>query len=427
MAYGKNDSNLNKVAPYGGNLSQRAQRVRQSKESGFSGSKGGGRPYWVNTFKCPQDHSRIGRLIPGAYEQTLIIDGDIVTDEYEYVMYSEHFEGVSKRGGICSAGAYYREAMFGDPNKAEPCYGCQIWREDYEVRKQKKASGDKTKGPNRISRRDMFAWTWWDYGAWYKVDRTDERGAPVLNQNTGEPYYDWVMGQPNDPTYSHCTCKYGHLLAWPMGETYHDALLDYNCEQISSDCATCGSVGTIKSIMRTCGNPECGNVIYMADETTLTPEQQKKIEVEPYTCPICKQTGPTEEVISCDVCMSRNLTCKRATIFDVDIEVKAQGTKGQQTFLHILSRSAPQAIQVQDPEILKAIKPLNLLRQYSPTPYEHQQKIWSSSTTGSAPSPHGVRSAVHPAQQNPMMPSMMGPGLKVPLPPQQQYQSYEDE
>lgn len=389
MSFGKNPEQLGRVVPYGGNLSQRARHLAHARQN--RGSGGGAAPYWKDTLKVPQDHARFGRLIPGAYVQPVSFDGKTVEQvTYEYVMFKEHFMGGRvNRGGICSSGP-----LFSSRQHRDPCHGCDIFWEDVEVRKAKKQSGDKTKGPNRISLRDMYAFTWWDYGAWYHAPRKDGQGRIVTDQN-GAPRLDWVMGQENDSRYSGCEWKYGHLLAWPMGETYRDTLLSAN-DYIMQDCANCGGRGVIQFVSKNCAG--CGATVYDA-ATSLTPEQRTQVDNSPHQCQ-CGHNGFLTEMINCGSCGNG----KRASVFDVDLQITAVGSKGQQTFLQILNRSEPRPIQVQDPEVLKGIQPLDLIQKFSPTPLDKQAEWWG---TGEQRQPAPQAPPPAPQMQQPVAPQMV--------------------
>ena len=206
-----------------------------------------------------------------------------------------------------------------------------------------------------------------------------------------------------------------------MGETYKDTLLHYNDHTVCNDCAACGSQGTIHCVEKICGNPACEHPVYDPNNTTMTPEQVEKIENEPYTCPVCGQTNFINELIECQKCLANGWEPRRASIFDIDLEITAVGTKGQQTVLQILNRSTPRPIQIQDPELLKTVQPLDLAKKFCPTPVEKQREMWGIK----APAPNvqqPLGAAAPPAQagppqvpqqpmQQPQMPTM---GVSMP-------------
>lgn len=397
MAFGKDPRGTEGIVPFGGGTMQQRDAFRRSKQKEARANRGGGAPYWKGIFKLPQEFSRLGRFIPGAYPNTFSLDGETVqTSTLEYLIFAEHFHGATKRGAICSAGPLY-----GNKKKAEPCAGCQLFWEDVRERQAKKSRGDKSKGPNRMSRREMFAFTWWDYGLWLKLPRTDDHGNVIINPNTNQPYTDWEMAHPNDPRQGQYEGKWGNLVAWPMSETHKDQLFTYADRTVRSDCATCGSQGTITAMAKVCGNPNCQQMVYDPQNSTLTIEQREKLEAEPYQCPHCGERHFIEEIIACRVCGQHNLVPKRANIFDVDLELIAVPSgDGKQTNLQILNRSNPRPIQVQDPEVLKNIKPMDLVAKFRPTPIEKQYELWGLSA--------GTQQSQQGAQGMPGMPAMQG-------------------
>lgn len=393
MSFGKDPRGADGVTPFGGGtMSQRDQFRKKQAQAARAQRAVTSVPYWKDTFKLPQDHSRIGRFIPGAYKQLYTLDDETVQEQVlEYVIYNEHFHGASKRGCICSAGPLFR-----NKKKAEPCLGCGMFWEDVQARKQKKARGDNSKGPNRMSLRSSYAFNWYDYGLWLKLPQTDAHGAIVMNQNTGQPYYDWTAVPPNDPRQQQFEGKWGNLVPWPMNETHKDQLFKYMDMTIRHDCAACGSQGSIMCTAKVCGNPACRYMVYDPQNTTLTMQQRDELDATPYTCPNCNQTNFIEEVLGCRVCAAHNMTPRRAGLFDVDLDLVAVPSgDGKQTNLQILNRSNPRPLQVTDPEVLKTIKPLDLISKFQPTPVEKQSEVWGiplerDAPTGVPGAPMGV-------------------------------------
>ena len=426
MAYGKDEGQLNRVVPFGGSLNQRARHLMQSKENASQNRSRGGAPYWASTFKCPTNHSRILRLIPGQYEEQYSDDDQTVsTIIVEYYSFREHYHGALNRGAICSAGPLFKNKQL-----AEDCEGCTMYWEDWNVRKQKKAQGDKSRGPNRMSMRDQHVFTVWDYGLWLKIPRVDNQGNIKTNQQN-QPYYDWVMAQTGDPRVNQFESKFGHLIPWPMGKTYLDTLLSYN-DTVQKDCATCGAQASIQCVSKICGNPTCEYELLDPRTTTLSPEQLDSINMKPQTCPACGQTTFVNDMIECPHCLSKGWQPRRASIFDVDLEVKAVASgNGNQTLLQILNRSNPRDIQVQDPEIRKLIVPLDLPKKFASTPVQKQREIWGiaapnpmnniggamgqtvqQNTISQTQAPQGQVSYQPP--QQPQMPAMTPPQMTMP-------------
>lgn len=410
MAFGKDPRGADGIAVFGGGtMSQRDNFRKHAQEQAKAERGSSSVPYWTDTFKPPQTHSRLGRFIPGQYKQLYTDDGETSYETtLEYYIYQEHFNAQVRKGAICSAGPLFR-----NKKKAEPCLGCKIFWEDYEVRRAKKARGDNSKGPNRMSLRTCYAFNWYDYGLFIKLPRTDEKGEAVMNRSTGQQYYDWVMAPPNDPMQSQYESKWGKLLAWPMSDTHKGQLFKYMDMTIVNDCVTCGNRGSIVCVMKVCGNPQCRQPIYDPTNTTLNMEQREKIDSVPYTCPHCGQCLFVDEVISCQACAQHGLQPKRANIFDVDLEIIAVPTgTGMQTNLQFLNRSGPRPIPL-DPEIVKTIKPIDLVQKFAPTKNEKQSELWGIPLAGAEQATTG---GMPQMQQQVQVPQQVHPPMQTAVP-----------
>lgn len=397
MAFGKEASHLANIYGFGGNLMQKAKTAarrptRTAKGSAF---------YWKDTYHPSEIQADIVRLIPGDYRQQFTLDGEnVVEDSFPFVIYREHHNG--KRGCICSGGPLWANSKL-----AQPCPSCTIFWEDVRERKAKKARGDNTKGPNRMSTRDQFAFTVWDYSLYFEVPDVDSNGQYRMNPKTNSPYTHWEKGNQNDPQYQGRPWKLGNLLPWSMSETNKNLLLAFDKEQVGKTCVSCKSRGSIYPTMRVCGNPQCQAPIYDPNNCTLTPEQREQIDNYPYACQKCGQTGYSTEQIACSVCTQP----RRTTLFDVDLQVQLIQA-GDKKMLQIWNFSEPRPIQVADPEVLKTIQPLDLLKKFAPTPPETQMKIYGFQQVA-APTP--------PPAAMPQMPHMGAP-MGMPQAPQYQPQ-----
>ena len=400
MAFGKDPDQLANIPAYGGNAVQQAKALARRDIP----PQGKGMPYWKSLFILPDTHSTIIRLIRGDYEQQVSFDKEnIVTARLTHVRFIEHHNG--KRGGICSGGPlWYRKG------KSLECPSCGMYWEDKTAITNWKAAkkmGQLLPEPiKRMSATERFGYSMWDYGLYFQVPDIDGNGQVRMNPRTNQPYSNWVPGSPNDPHFQGYPWKNGNLLSWAMPFTYHETLLNLEKQKIGTCCATCGTVGSIQSVMRTCAF--CGDFIYDPNQCQLTEEQRTAIDDYPHTCQKCGKTGFTTEQIRCGNCAKP----VRATLFDVDLEVMKIGSKGKQTFVQVLSFSPPRPIQVQDPQILATIKPLNLLRKFSPTPPDVQRKMFGIGAVQALPQPQGQQ---HPAQgmqgMVPQAPPQLFPGM----------------
>lgn len=442
MAFGKDPNGAEGVVPFGGGTITQQDRYRkQAAQAARSSKSTGSAPYWADTFKLPSDHSRLGRFIPGAYAQKYTIDDENVLEQtLEYYMVREHYNG--KRGGICSAGPLFRNKKM-----AQPCLGCDIFWEDVRERSEKKKRGDQSRGPNRMSLRNLYVFNWWDYGLWLKVPRTDGAGQVMVSRNTNQPFFDWVPAASQDPRANQYESKWGNLVAWPMSESYKDTLFKYMDMTIRHDCAMCGSQQTIVCYAKVCGNPACKTPIYDPNNCSLTMNERESLESEPYLCPTCNTRHFIDELVTCRVCNQYSAKPRRATLFDVDLElISVPSGEGKQTNLQILNRSTPRPIQVADPRILETIKPIDLIKKFSPTPLSKQSELWNipivdkNATKQASGAPSGQQGGLPsmvpggmPATGQPSFPGIQQPGgmpsaqpqYQQPVQPQYQQPQYQ--
>lgn len=369
MAFGKDTGNLKNVSAYGAKTLRQVANKQQAAQQASRPPKGGQGAFWRGAFKPPFHKETRGRLIAGSYDiATATSNGTIeVVEGLPYFTYTEHFDGRNKRGSICSAGPFMN---FKD--KRDPCYGCDMFYDSMEVDPQ---TGKRR--PGRVSKRDLYSFTWMHYGTFFKVDRVDKNGQLVLNQNTGKPYYDWVEGSPKNPKFAGKESMEGQLMHWPMGYTHFKTLLEYD-RKIGKSCAACGTKDSIESVAWVCG--KCGEAVIEMDSTTLEPQEVQQLTEQPTRCPSCGHEDYLEEVIECAGCSNP----VRATLFDVDLDVQRLQASdgGNQTSLMISGWSAPRPI----PEKYKEkAKSLDLDKIYAPTPLEEQERIFGISSSRRQP------------------------------------------
>lgn len=366
MAFGKDPSHLQNIPAHGGSIrgGSYAQRMRYAARRPERQRPRGNSFYWIDTYSPPEITTDIIRLIPGSYTFDRSDDQEtIVTDTLGFFRYREHYNG--RRSCICSAGPLWR-----NKKAAQPCPACDIYWEDWQERMDKKARGDQTKGPNRMSCRDKYVFNVWDYGLYFEMPTVDDKGQIRVNPKTNQPYTHWVKGAANDPRFQGRPWKQGDLRPWSMSENHIKTLFAYNA-QIGKTCKNCGTRDSLRCVMKVCGNKECSAPIYDPNSTEMTQEQREALESSPIQCPHCRQIVFIEEQLECSHCQNP----ERATFFDVDLQVQATGEKGQQTYLQIFNWSDPRPIQV-DTEVLKTITPIDLPSRYAPTPPAMQLKLF---------------------------------------------------
>lgn len=353
----------NQVVGFGGSMMQVAADAARKRKRG-----GSSRPYWADAFKPNEMVADTIRLVPGDYTTLRVGDNDqlyeVHTEWWEYI---EHYHGVLQRSGICSAGPH----AYGKPSLRQPCHGCDIDRAAYEERK---AAGKKGRGP--ISKSRKYAVNVIDMGVFHKVPQLDDKGYYKMNEKTGQPYLRWskCKGVGCQECQISQENKRGRIQPWHMSRAHFLSLLGY-ARSIGTCCTTCLGRGVISTVSWHCGNPQCGAVVFDMATTTANLEQIMEIVNKPYHCMHCGTTMFPVERIRCVNCEARGTQPRRATIFDVDMQVRAVRTgDGEQTNLMVEATSDPKPIDQEFQELLQYAPDLSKL--CSPTPLEEQARIW---------------------------------------------------
>jgi len=372
MAFGKNPANRADIVPYGGSFAQKAAMASRKPPTGRNNRR---TPYWVDQFRPSESLPDTIRLVPGEYKiQSLDDSGNVVEDTYPWFRYTEHYHGGLKKGAVCSAGPFRMKR-----GQREPCYGCDLFWEDYTIRRQKRdETGQRVETPNRVSMRDMYVFNVLDLGSFYETDQVDRNGRVRMNQQ-GAPYQEWrKLTHPNDPEAIGKKQRKGRLQPWAMGTNHFNALRGY-AEHIAQSCAGCGTRGdaltpALQTVFYACGNPDCRTPLIDCTESTLSPEQIQEVISTPQRCSSCGIVGFLREMVSCEVCAQNKTEPKRAWIFDVDMQIKRQRSPdSNQSQLIVLATSVPKDI---DPEYLALANPIDLPERFKPTPLDEQHALW---------------------------------------------------
>ena len=404
MAFGKDPARLGQVAPFGGSTRQQAAfATRRHKSSG------GSKLIFRNQFQPSLYVPDTIRVVPGSFWQQFLDDnGNLVEGNFPFWSYLEHFHGVFKKSAFCSGGVYRWQK-----GASAPCHGCDIYWEDWNIRK---STGDKNR-PKRVSMRDMFAYSVVDQGVFHEVEDTNQSGQVKINPGTKQPYMTWV--KCDGPQCQICPLgkktKQGHAQPWPMGKRHFGTLTAFD-DQIGLGCMTCGSRVSVTTVLWHCGNPECGETMIDMSTTTLTHEQLHDRTNEPQKCPRCQQSHFMQDLYECSVCTPQGVSALRATIFDVDMQVRRQQNPGESgTQLLILGTGDPQPI---DPAFSEIAKPQKLDSMYGPTDLNLQAKLFQVQVQQQQlPPPQGQV----PDQQQPA-PQGQAPQGQASQQPYQQYQ-----
>lgn len=367
MAYGKDSSQLDALSGF----RQRQRAMEQQKP------KRGSIPHYVNKYvPSLHDTDRI-RCIPGQFTvQYATSPTELREEVLPYFTFIEHYDGSLKTSSFCSGGPFsdYK-------GKAEKCRGC-----DRHWSMRPKLPTGKM-GKSVVSKRPMFALTVLHFHPYARVPQVNPQGAPVLNPNTGEPYYNWQRVEPHQRIeFANYEQRDVQRMHWPMGKSHWDQLAGYDAD-IGKGCTVCGSKESIRSLAWLCG--KCGDAAIDFETSTLPPEEVNKIINNPFTCRTCNTRDYLKEYIECAVCSPKGIAPIRATIFDVDLNLRRMKSgDGEQTVIQVTGWSAPYAL---GEDLAELNKPLKLDEIYAPTPWEAQVHKWGESdsvkpmTTGSVP------------------------------------------
>lgn len=376
MAFGKNENDKLALQGLQGTFSQRAaHRRKQEMTRGDGGGKGP--PYWMGNFR-PSEMPDTIRCIPGSYTVQEIdgANGELMDVQLEFFPFIEHYHGGLKKGAICSAGPHH-----GNRQKRSPCLGCDVFWEDFETRKQRSAElGVKVNTPKRVSKSNKYAITVLDTGTFYETESVDSRTGQVRVGSNGKPFMEWVkLRYANDPAAQGKKMKQGAVMPWVLNSTEFDLLQAYSEKNIGTCCSGCGTWGhqmnpTLVTLQHICQH--CNHVLIDVQTSTTPPNQIAEIIKAPIQCKNCGNRNFALEVVHCPTCAQRGTQPKRATLWDVDIQVQLVPSAKDPTKhdLMINGYTAPQAIGAQFADIAK---PLDLVKKFCPTPIAQQASLWN--------------------------------------------------
>lgn len=373
MAYGKDQNVLRNT----GSFRQRAGQFNSNRDEQRSKARGAA-PYFVGQFKPPTDDAATIRILEGHYKvQEPHARGkddkgntiwEIEEVDMPFMPWVEHYDGRNEKSSICSAGPL---AM--DKHQRQPCHGCDI---HYSTRE---TGADGKKKSDRMSRREMYAFSIIDYGRYHNLPQVDRQTGQIRRGEDGQPYMQWVpcVGTGCDGCKSNAETKQGQTRHWSMGWGHYQTLLSTDSE-IGKSCAGCGGQETIQGRAWLC--PNCGDGVIDLQSTSLKKEEVVAVTERVFHCN-CGYHGFLQELIECRQCSGAGGTARRATLFDVDMQVKRVETssgQGKQTALSIVRFSQPRPI---DKFFEPLNKPMALDKIYVPTPLDNQATLFGVSST----------------------------------------------
>ena len=376
MSFGKQDAHLANIGGYGATSSQQMGNASRRQSGPRKGL-----PSWANNFSPNEGQPDSIRLIPGEYDAERInaTTGEIYSEKVPWMEFTEHFHATNKKSIICSAGIHRDN----DWKKAQPCRGCDIWREDLQERQRiERETGVKPQGPKRMSKQTKYAFLVLDMGDFFKGFRLDERGQPRSNSSTGQRYTDWIKYfDPSQPEYvlayhesvrtqKPMEWKHGLIQSWPVGYGQFNVISGY-VDLIQRHCRSCGGMECLHTSTWVC--PFCSAPTFQAGASTLPQDEVKKLVNQIKVCTNCNQQAYPKAVTHCRYCQNP----VPANLYDVDLRVY-QTRVNKTPQLQIPWSSQPKAI---DPSFTDSLAKIpELVKKFAPTPYEEQVTLFGQPT-----------------------------------------------
>lgn len=412
MSFGKDQTQLQGVAVFGGTTAQRAANAGRRKKRGGGG---GNRPYWADTFKPHETRVDVVRLVPGSYMTQRVEEDVVTTEETAWYEFLEHFNASVNRGAICSGGPHrFNKAM------REACHGC--------------ATREAESRDNRtMSSAEKYGFAVVDTGLYHRVPQVDRKTGQIrMNAKENVPYTEWVKctGRGCQDCPRAVENRYGYIQPWIMAKTHFTALNGY-ATGIGTCCVTCKQRGCISSIDWRCANPACGAIHIDMANSTMTDEQIAEVTNKPLVCHACQSTTFLQETMWCGYCSPAGAQPVRATIFDVDLHVQAPRTgENNSTVLQVVGMTDPKPIDPQFEEMLKFAPDLS--KKFAPATMAEQESLWRISPSqpaapalqAQAPQMGAQAPQVHTQQYGGAPVQQAIPPMQPQVPPAQQAAGY---
>jgi hypothetical protein len=288
------------------------------------------------------------RLVAGDYLHTAATGKpgapELLEVRAPYWHYTRHYDRLHRTDARCSAGPL---ARFRD--RREPCAGCDLYWSTLE------RSAPGRRSSSRMTRTAQYVFTAVDQGAYHPRrgrPRADGSGVKCL----GAACRACAAGAPSRP---------GHAVTWDVG--WKDLQVLRAAERaIGRACAGCGAA-RLASLAWVCA--ACGEAAVDLRAANKTEEELALLEEKNHRCRACGHAARLSEIIGCDACTPSGRAPRRATLFDVDIEVTRAVAEDGAPRLAVLGWSAPGPL---DAAFAAHARPLDLPALFAPTPYAVQ-------------------------------------------------------
>jgi hypothetical protein len=383
MSFGKNDTHLQRIGGYGATQSQQMGNALRRQQGPRKGS-----PSWANNFRPSEGTPDTIRLIAGEFDVERVDEntGQVYYEKLPWFESTEHYHATMKKSIVCSAGVLRM-----DKKRAKPCRGCDISHEDYKERKRIEAEKGvkRVEHPNRISMSSQWVFLVLDMAWFFKGHRMDEHGRVEVSKSTGQPYYDWIKyDAAHHNEYLHASgeaqrtgkqleMRQGMVQTWPVGFNQFGTINGY-ADVVQKHCKSCGNQNCIHTMGYSCSTCNAPTV-----ETSLPPEELKKLVSKPVRCRHCNTTAYPRAILTCSYCPNP----VPASLYDVDLQVQTVKVQNKRQLI-VPWIGAPRPI---DPAFAEAMKKLpDVPKKFAPTPYEEQVAIFGPAPGAQqAPAPYG--------------------------------------
>jgi hypothetical protein len=318
--------------------------------------RGAARPQIPRFYPAP-GRTTAFRLLPGDYEMQTVeqMNGELVlvTTREPFLRYTRHFDLLHRQSAQCSAGPYarYRDLR-------QPCDGCDLHWATLEGGKPGHSRS------SRMTRTTQSAFSALHLAYYHAGGRSQGRG---LTECSGPDCPACRAGVP---------ATQGLLGVLDLGWWDFQALRAANVD-VGRACLSCGGA-TIETLAWVCEH--CGDAAVDLRDGSPKIAKRKDLLEEPFPC-ACGTTAMLQEIIACTACTPAGREPRRASLFDVDVEVTAETEAAGNTRLRVVGWTAPRAIS---PALLPLCIPLDLPAEFAPTPYEAQCALFRMPRAGAS-------------------------------------------
>lgn len=160
--------------------------------------------------------------------------------------------------------------------------------------------------------------------------------------------------------------RHGLVQSWPVGYGQFNVISGY-VELIQRHCKSCGNQDCLHTQTWVC--PYCSAPTFQAGESTLPPDEVKKLVSQLKGCFNCQQLAYPKPVLHCRYCANP----AQANLYDVDLRVY-QTRVNKTPQLQIPWSSQPKPVDTSYAEALKKVP--DLPKKFADTPFEEQVTLF---------------------------------------------------